>query len=116
MARRRKARTFGFARRTSRSHGLGPEKMLLPAIAYGAIRQDLGALAAKVPMVGGFGDEVVLGVAGYFMAKKGSGMMRDIGMAALAVEASSVGAQLRSGTLFSGGMLTTTASNGGASF
>lgn len=116
MARRRKARTFGsFARKTYRSmskKSLPPEKMLLPAIAYGAVRQDLSALAARVPFVGGFGDEAVLGVAGYIMAKKGSGMIRDIGLAALAVEAASIGGQLRSGTLFSGGMLTATTTNG----
>jgi hypothetical protein len=58
-------------------------------------------LTSKIPM-GQYADEAVLGVAGYLLAKKGSGMVRDFGKAMLVVEAASIGHQLANGGLSNG--------------
>jgi len=73
-------------------------------MAYGAGRQTIVNLASpitsRIPL-GQYADEAVLGAAGYFMAKKGRGVVKDLGMAMLTVEAASLGSQLIGG--FTGG-------------
>jgi len=89
------------SRRSSRgSSGMSPMKVLLPAMAYGAARSYISTMAepitSKIPL-GGYADEALFGVAGYFLAKKGNGMVKNIGLAMLTVEAAAVGHQLASG-------------------
>lgn len=99
--RRKRARTSRKAafkaKRYGRSSGGNPLNVVLPAAAYGAARGYLSNLAtpltSKIPL-GNYADEALFGVAGYFMAKKGKGMVKNIGMAMLTVEAASVGNQL----------------------
>jgi len=106
---RRKGRRFGArkARSYRRSHGgMNPTKLILGGAIYGAGRQSLVNLAqpltSMLPM-GQYADELVLGTAGYFMAKKGRGIFKDAGMAMLAVESASLGAQLAGGLIGGGG-------------
>jgi hypothetical protein len=97
MAKRR----YGFARKARRfarrsTNMSSPMGTILPAFVYGAARPALSSLVSpltsKIPF-GNYADELVLGLGGYFMAKKGSGMIRDAGKAILTVEAASLGAQ-----------------------
>lgn len=83
--------------RKSHSSASNPIKLILPAMAYGAGRQYLSNMAKpltdKLPL-GNYADEVVFGVAGYFIAKKNLFGMRKLGEAMMIVEAASVGNQL----------------------
>jgi hypothetical protein len=105
----RSARTFGRRVRHSRGGNTSPLKVILPALAYGAGRQYLSNIAqpltSKIPL-GNYADEILFGVGGYFLAKKGRGMLKNVGMAMLTVEAASIGHQVVGG--LNGG------SNGGA--
>lgn len=89
----RKARRFA-KRSTDMSNPVG---IVLPAFAYGAARPMLSdwasPLTSKLPF-GNFADEIVLGLAGYFMAKKGNGIIKNAGKAILTVEAASLGNQV----------------------
>jgi hypothetical protein len=105
MARfRRKARRSGFRmkRRSHRSGGsVSPLKIVLPALAYGAGRQYLVNLAAPLTSMiplGAYADEAVLGVGGYLLAKKGRGMLKNVGVAMLTIEAANLGSQLIGGS------------------
>lgn len=96
---RRSAGIFGRSRRHSRSSrgsGLSPERVLIPAFVYGAGRSALSTalvpLTSKIPL-GQYADEAALGIIGYLAATKGSGMIKDVGMAMLTVEAASLGNQ-----------------------
>jgi len=96
-------------RRYSRS--TNPLKIVIPAAIYGAGRQYLVILAkpltSMVPL-GQYADEAVLGTAGYLLAKKGKGMLKNVGTAMLTIEAASLGAGLVGGSGGSSG------GNGGA--
>lgn len=74
--------------------------LVLPAMIYGAGRSYLANLAApltsKVPL-GNYADEVVFGVAGWYLAKKNPMGLGKIGKAMLIVEAASIGNQVVSG-------------------
>ena len=100
MAKRRSrfSRLKRYARRGTNTST--PFGVILPAVAYGAVRKytsdALAPLTAKIPL-GTYADEALLGTIGYFMAKKGSGMIRSAGMAILTVEAASIGNQVVSG-------------------
>ena len=106
MARfRRKARSsrrFGKARRSRGKSGLSPMGMILPAALYGAGRGALSNLIApltsKIPL-GNYTDEAVFGVAGFLMAKKGRGLIKQLGTSMLVVEAASIGNQVAGGAL-----------------
>lgn len=69
-------------------------------MAYGAGRSWLSGMLApvtsKIP-AGNYADELAMGTIGWFAAKKGRGMVKQIGMAMLTVEAASVGNQLAAG-------------------
>jgi len=109
MARfRRKARSrssfkrYGKARRSRGKSGISPMGMILPAALYGAGRGALSNLIApltsKIPL-GNYTDEAVFGVAGYLMAKKGRGIIKQLGTSMLVVEAASIGNQVAGGAL-----------------
>lgn len=108
---KRKVRRFSFARKARRSStgGSNPLKVIIPAVVYGAGRKYLSDLAtpltSKIPL-GNYADEALFGVLGYFMAKKGKGMIKDAGVAILTVEAASLGNQIFSG------LTSTTATSG----
>lgn len=106
--RRARARASSAFRRHSRKSSGSLMGMLLPAAGYGAARPYLAKLidplASKIP--GTYGDELILGVAGYLAAKKGSGIVGQLGKAALTVEAASVGFQLSQGALNSNASMT----------
>jgi hypothetical protein len=74
-----------------------PLMLIIPALAYGAGRGYLSnaikPLTDKIPL-GNYADEAVFGTVGYFMAKKGKGMVKSAGKAILIVEAASLGSQL----------------------
>jgi len=84
------------------SSGTSPEKILIPALLYGAgrnaIKSAIQPITDKIPL-GANSDEAVMGIVGYFLAKKGSGIVRNIGMAALTVEAASIGNNVAGSTI-----------------
>jgi len=92
---------------------MNPTKVILPALAYGAVRNIAASYAtpitSKMGFLGNYADEALFGTAGYFMAKKGRGMIKQVGIAMLTVEAASVGNQLAG--QYTGGT-STTSSNG----
>jgi hypothetical protein len=100
----RKRRVYFKAKRRSRrrSSSVSAQKLVLPAVLYGAGRQYLVNLAtpltSMVPL-GQYADEAVLGIAGYYLAKKGRGMMKEVGRSMLIVEAASLGSGLIGGKL-----------------
>lgn len=105
MARfRRKAKhSFRFGKRRSHRSGgksVSPLKIIIPAAIYGAGRQYLVNLAAPLTAMiplGAYADEAVLGIGGYFLAKKGKGMLKNVGVAMLTIEAASLGSQIMGG-------------------
>lgn len=112
MARRKKRRSVyrKVKRRMRSSRQPRPEQVILPSIIYGAGRQTLVNLATPVTSMiplGQYADEAILGVAGYYLAKKGKGILKQVGMSMLTVESASVGSGLIGGG-FAGG------NNGGA--
>lgn len=96
-ARRVYARAVAPKRRASRRHSSGGNPMtsvLLPAFAYGAVRQTAksytSGLTDKLPF-GANNDELAYGLLGYYMHKKGTGFIKNAGTAILTVEAASLG-------------------------
>lgn len=83
---------------------------VVPAALYGAARPYVSNLVSPVTNMlgaaGSYADNLVLGGLGYFAAKKGRGMVKNIGHAVLIIEAAQIGAE------FSGGMMG--GSSGGA--
>ena len=96
--RRYASRAYGRARRSvTKSTGLSPINVLLAGAVYGAARP----FAAKIlPDMFSFGpvdsDNVIIGAAGFYAMKKGTGFMRALGAIALASEASIIAARLSS--------------------
>jgi len=77
-------------------------KMILPAMAYGAARgkiKDMITPFTDMIPAGGNSDELALGLIGYYAAKKGSGLIKNAGMAILTVEAASLGNNLMGGII-----------------
>lgn len=75
---------------------------------YGAVRNDLSdmtsQIAGNIPVlgniVGTFGDEALLGIGGYFLAKKSKHkLLKNIGLSAMAIEASRAGEAIRNNGL-----------------
>lgn len=73
---------------------------------YGAVRNDLSdvtrQIAGNIPFIGGvvgsMGDEALLGVAGYFIAKKMKGKLgKNLGLSMMAIESARVGETIRNG-------------------
>lgn len=101
---RRASRYFGGFRKKSgsKSAGMSVEKLALAAGVYGAARAPvvglISPLTSKLPL-GGYEDEVVLGLASYFAAKKGSGFIKQLGYAGLCVEAATATSGLTAGMI-----------------
>jgi hypothetical protein len=101
MARRKISRRYArpVARMSRRRKSSGSNAnvlsgVLLPAFVYGAIRPKAKELAQPLTSMlplGNNSDEVAFGLLGYFMHKKGSGMVKNLGSAILTVEAASLG-------------------------
>lgn len=94
--RRARPRTFARSRSRSSSSSMSVEKMILPAAGYGAVRN---FAADKIKSVigtpfGAYTDEAVLGIAGYFIAKKNLFGMGNVGKAMLIVETASLSNQV----------------------
>lgn len=70
------------------------------AMLYGAVRAKLSQVTQQYlpSFAGQYTDEVVLGVAGWYLSKKG-GMIGQLGKAALIIESASVGNQLAAGMM-----------------
>jgi hypothetical protein len=107
MAKRRfKTRTvFRTAKRKSYgkgSSGVKPEQIIIPSLIYGAVREKasnmLTPITSKVPM-GNIADELVLGTISYFLAKKGKGMVKQIGIAGLTIESARLGEAIADGSI-----------------
>lgn len=104
---RRISRSVGrFSRRVRR--GGSSENLVMTAVAaaaYGALRpkveQMVAPLSAKIPIAGAYTDEVLLGGAGYLLARgkfpivKGK-LARSVGKAVLIIEAARVGSGVSS--------------------
>ena len=84
-----------FARSRARA-GVSPASVIIPAMIYGGVRAKISSLVNQyIPgVLGQYTDEFVLGAAGYWLAKKNTGMLRNIRLAALTIESASVGNQL----------------------
>ena len=69
-------------------------KLLIGSMIYGAAREKVSNLLTpvtqKIPL-GEITDEAVLGVISYYAAKKGKGVIKQIGTAGLAIEAARLG-------------------------
>jgi len=79
--------------------GSNPTSIILPAMIYGAGRKYLSDMASPITtkvagVAGNYADELVFGLAGWYIAKKNLFGMKKVGMAMLTVEAASVGSQL----------------------
>ena len=96
-ARRSNKRASIRARSRGSGNSSNPLMIILPAMVYGAGRQYLSNMAqpltSKIPL-GNYADEALFGLAGYFMAKKGKGIVKNIGTSMLIVESASLGNQL----------------------
>lgn len=97
MARfRRKARSYArrmFKRSRGRSHSgsEGVGQTLLAGGIYGGARGFIvNAISPYTNQLGSYGTPAALGILGYFMAKKGSGMVKNAGKAVLTVEAANL--------------------------
>jgi hypothetical protein len=91
----------GFGKRFSKSVSSKPELVILPAMAYGAGRKYLSDVASPITskvagFAGDYADELVFGLAGWYVAKKNLLGLKQVGLAMLTVEAASVGNQLAS--------------------
>lgn len=116
MARRRmtaKQRRYFGGRRSARhssAAGISPQKLAIAAGIYGLVRNKVSGviapLVAKLPL-GQYSDEAILGIAGWFAAKKGRGLVKQGGMAILTIEA------YRAGELASQQILPTSSNSGG---
>lgn len=81
-------------RRHSKSGENPLMNVILPAFAYGAVRQTAkeyaSPLTSMLPL-GENSDEIVFGLGGYLLMKNTSGFTHDLGRAMLTVEAASMG-------------------------
>jgi len=87
------------SRRRKSNSGFKPMNVILASAAYGGCRAYLSNLispiTSKLGALGGYSDELVLGAAGYYIAKgKVKFIPKSLGLAALTIEAASVGNQL----------------------
>jgi len=107
MVFKRKARRAyrGFKRSRGRrsggsSSGMSPMNVLLAGAIYGAARPMVSKFMPDLFSVGPVdSDNVLIGVAGYYGMKKGSGLMKALGTVALGSEAGIVTARLSQGML-----------------
>lgn len=78
----------------SRKAGFSPMKLLIGSMIYGAAREKVSNLltpvTSKIPL-GEITDEATLGLISYYAAKKGKGIIKQIGTAGLTIEAARLG-------------------------
>ena len=108
MAKRKKRSSLyrGFRRskrhRSKSSSSMKPTSILLAAGVYGAFREKLSnmltPITSKIPL-GNIADEAVLFGAGYLVAKKTSGVLKEVGKAAMFIEAARLGEAVISGQI-----------------
>lgn len=101
-SRRAVSRYFAKKRYSKSNTSLSVEKLAIGSAAYGAVRPYAANLIPDIDMIGVYSDNLILGVAGYLAAKKGSGMIKTAGQVVLANEAFLVGNKLASGLAPSG--------------
>lgn len=81
---------------------MNPAKAIIPSMLYGAVRAPisnaLGGITSKIPLAN-VGDELVMGAIGWYAAKKGKGILKDVGYGALVVESARVGEAISTGGL-----------------
>jgi hypothetical protein len=109
MARFRKRtsrRSFSrIARRSGSNKGMTPTGIIIGGAVYGAARGYVSnAIKPVTDMIpfGNLADNVVMGGISYLAAKKGKGMVKQIGQAGLAIEAALAGQDLINGGLLGG--------------
>lgn len=81
-------------RSSSGSSGNPLMNVVLPSFVWGAVRPKAKEIASPVTNMlplGDNSDEVAFGLLGYFMHKKGTGFVKNMGTAILTVEAASLG-------------------------
>ena len=99
-ARRYAKRMFTKRARSRTSSGISVEKLAIGSAIYGGLRPYAANIIPDVAALnfgGVTSDNLILGVAGYLAAKKGSGMIKTAGQVVLLNEAFIVGAKLSSG-------------------
>ena len=89
-------RAGGFMKKASRRGGVGKSANLiqLDAMLYGAVRAPVSNWLASIvpmPVIGQVGDEVIMGLANYLIAKNTGGMIRDVAIKGLVVENARLG-------------------------
>lgn len=96
------AKAFTRKSRSRSSSGAGVKAIQFDAMLYGAGRsylaQLISPLTSKIPF-GGIADELGCGVIDYFVAKKSSGMIKDIAMKGLVIENARLGEAIVQGGL-----------------
>jgi len=103
VARRKAKKTY---RRSSK--GTDPKTVILPAMAYGGVREKISNMlrpvTSKIPL-GDVADEVAMGALTYYGAKKGKGMVKKIALAGFTIECARLGEAVSQGSLgtFMGG-------------
>lgn len=98
---RKKARSYGFSRkrssRRSTSSGLTPMNVMLAGAIYGAARPFAAKMLPDMFSAGPVdSDNVIIGAAGFYGMKKGSGLVKALGAVALGSEAGIVAARVTS--------------------
>ena len=97
---------FRRGRRSSGSSGSGITGAMIGGGLYGVARAPISNLAAPLTNMipgGQYADEIAMGLISYFAAKKGSGMIRQAGLAGLTIESARVSEQITGGMLGSYG-------------
>lgn len=97
---RARARSFFKAKRRSSKGNSGDsiEKLAVGSAVYGVARPYVANLIPDIPQLQGYSDNVLLGIAGYLGAKKGSGMFKTAGKVVLMNEVFITSSKLMSGT------------------
>ena len=85
-----------------KSSGSNVKMLQFDAMIYGGIRGYISNLIApftsKIPL-GAVADEIGMGILNYFVAKKSSGMLRDIAVKGLIIENAAIGQAITTGQL-----------------
>ena len=83
--------------RKSSNSSMSPNKVILPAMVYGAVRVPIanvvGNFTKNIPL-GSLADNAGIGLGMYFLAKKGKGMVKQVGLSGLIVESAQAGQEI----------------------
>jgi hypothetical protein len=98
----RRARSWGRKVRRNSNSAINPLNVALAGAGYGVARaylsQLIQPLTSKIPL-GQYADEVVLGAAGYYLAKKQTGLLKSVGYAMLTIESAAIANQATAGMI-----------------